>query len=37
MQDDEGKDVYRSYTPVSDNDQLGSVSFVIKVYPQVCE
>mmetsp|Transcript_738 Transcript_738/g.2013 ORF Transcript_738/g.2013 Transcript_738/m.2013 type:complete len:292 (-) Transcript_738:43-918(-) len=32
--DDDGKDVYRSYTPVSDDDQLGSVDFVIKVYPQ---
>lgn len=32
--DDEGKDVYRSYTPVSDDDQLGSVDFVIKIYPQ---
>lgn len=27
---DDGKDVYRSYTPVSDDDQLGSVDFVIK-------
>lgn len=31
---EDGKDVYRSYTPVSDNDQLGSVDFVIKIYPQ---
>lgn len=29
----DGKDVYRSYTPVSDDDQLGSVDFVIKLYP----
>jgi len=29
-----GKDVYRSYTPVSDDEQRGSVDFVIKVYPQ---
>lgn len=32
--DAEGKDVYRAYTPVSDDDQLGSVEFVIKIYPQ---
>lgn len=29
----DGKDVYRSYTPVSDDGQLGAVDFVIKVYP----
>ena len=28
----EGKDVIRSYTPVSSNDDLGYVDFVIKVY-----
>jgi cytochrome-b5 reductase len=33
-QDEAGKDVYRSYTPVSDDQQLGSVDFVMKVYPQ---
>ena len=33
-QDTDGKDVYRSYTPVTDDDQLGTVDFVIKVYPQ---
>eukprot|EP00983_Pelagomonas_calceolata_P132219 1161845-Pelagomonas_calceolata.AAC.6 len=32
--DENGKDVYRSYTPVSDDQQRGSVDFVIKVYPQ---
>eukprot|EP00877_Chromochloris_zofingiensis_P000050 jgi/Chrzof1/10045/Cz04g25060.t1 len=31
--DADGKDVYRPYTPVTDDDTLGSVSFVIKVYP----
>ncbi|KAG1681583.1 hypothetical protein FOA52_014091 [Chlamydomonas sp. UWO 241] len=31
---EDGKDVYRSYTPVSDDDQLGSVDFVIKIYDQ---
>ncbi|GLC37383.1 hypothetical protein PLESTB_001593200 [Pleodorina starrii] len=31
---DDGKDIYRPYTPVSDDDQLGSVDFVIKIYPQ---
>jgi len=30
--DEEGKDVQRSYTPVSSNDDLGYVDFVIKVY-----
>uniref|UniRef100_A0A7S1T145 NADH-cytochrome b5 reductase n=1 Tax=Tetraselmis chuii TaxID=63592 RepID=A0A7S1T145_9CHLO len=29
----DGKEVVRSYTPVSGEDQLGSVDFVIKVYP----
>ena len=33
--DSEGKDVYRSYTPVSDDKQRGWVDFVIKIYPQV--
>jgi hypothetical protein len=33
-QDEEGKDVYRSYTPVSSDSQLGYVDFVIKLYPQ---
>ncbi|KAG2495238.1 hypothetical protein HYH03_006511 [Edaphochlamys debaryana] len=33
-QDAEGKDVYRPYTPVSDDDQLGCVDFVIKLYPE---
>lgn len=32
--DAEGKDVYRPYTPVSSDDTLGRVEFVIKVYPQ---
>lgn len=32
--DEEGKDIYRAYTPISDDDQLGSVDFVIKLYPQ---
>jgi hypothetical protein len=32
--DADGKDVYRPYTPVSDDDALGRVEFVIKVYPQ---
>jgi cytochrome-b5 reductase len=31
--DSDGKDVYRSYTPVSDDDLLGAVEFVIKIYP----
>lgn len=31
---DDGSDVYRSYTPISDDDQLGSVDFIIKIYPQ---
>lgn len=30
----DGKDVYRSYTPVSDDDLRGAVEFVIKVYPE---
>jgi hypothetical protein len=30
--DDEGKEVQRSYTPVSSNDEKGYVDFVIKVY-----
>lgn len=32
--DDDGKDIYRPYTPVSDDDQRGSVDFVIKLYPE---
>lgn len=32
--DGDGKDVYRPYTPVTDDDALGKVEFVIKVYPQ---
>ncbi|KAF5827986.1 hypothetical protein DUNSADRAFT_18392 [Dunaliella salina] len=32
--DENGKDIYRSYTPISDDQQRGSVDFVIKVYPQ---
>ncbi len=35
LQDAEGKDVYRSYTPVSVNNLKGRVDFVIKLYPQV--
>lgn len=31
--DEEGKDVYRPYTPTTDDDTLGRVEFVIKVYP----
>ncbi|GFR42021.1 hypothetical protein Agub_g2837 [Astrephomene gubernaculifera] len=31
---DDGKDIYRPYTPVSDDEQLGCVDFVIKLYPQ---
>lgn len=31
---DDGKDVFRPYTPVTDDDTAGSVEFVIKVYPQ---
>ncbi|KAG2440007.1 hypothetical protein HXX76_004124 [Chlamydomonas incerta] len=30
---EDGKDVIRPYTPVSDDDQLGAVDFVIKLYP----
>lgn len=30
----DGKDVIRSYTPISDDDMLGAVEFVIKIYPQ---
>lgn len=30
--DEEGKDVIRSYTPVSSNDDKGYIDFVIKVY-----
>jgi cytochrome-b5 reductase len=33
--DADGKDVYRSYTPTSDDDLLGAVQFVIKLYPLV--
>ncbi len=29
----DGKDVIRSYTPVSDDDLLGAVEFVVKIYP----
>lgn len=29
----DGKDIIRSYTPVSDDDLLGAVEFVIKIYP----
>ncbi|GAX80681.1 hypothetical protein CEUSTIGMA_g8116.t1 [Chlamydomonas eustigma] len=32
--DGDGKDVYRSYTPISDNSLLGRVDFLIKLYPQ---
>eukprot|EP00878_Enallax_costatus_P004942 GHUV01005198.1.p1 GENE.GHUV01005198.1~~GHUV01005198.1.p1 ORF type:complete len:307 (+),score=67.97 GHUV01005198.1:76-921(+) len=31
--DADGKDVYRPYTPVTDDDTLGAVEFVIKIYP----
>ncbi|KXZ46818.1 hypothetical protein GPECTOR_40g552 [Gonium pectorale] len=31
---EDGKDIIRSYTPVSDDDLLGAVDFVIKIYPQ---
>ncbi len=31
---EDGKDIYRPYTPTSDDDLLGAVEFVIKVYPQ---
>lgn len=30
---DDGKDVFRPYTPVTDDDELGVVEFVIKTYP----
>ena len=30
--DAEGKEVQRSYTPVSSNDDIGYVDFVIKIY-----
>jgi len=33
LHNSEGKEVVRPYTPVSGEDQLGSVDFVIKVYP----
>lgn len=33
-QDQQGRDVQRSYTPVTGNETLGHVDFVIKVYPQ---
>lgn len=33
LQGKDGKDVFRPYTPVSDDRQLGFVDFVIKVYP----
>lgn len=32
--DGDGKDVYRPYTPVTDDDTLGAVEFVIKLYEQ---
>jgi hypothetical protein len=32
--DSDGKDVYRPYTPVTDDDTPGRVEFVIKLYPQ---
>lgn len=31
--DAEGKDVYRPYTPTTDDDTRGRVEFVIKIYP----
>jgi NAD(P)H-flavin reductase len=31
--DEEGKEFYRPYTPVSSDAQLGAVDFVIKLYP----
>ncbi len=31
--DADGKDVYRPYTPTTDDDMVGSVEFVIKIYP----
>jgi cytochrome-b5 reductase len=31
--DEDGKDVYRPYTPVTDDDLPGAVEFVIKLYP----
>lgn len=34
FQDDQGRDVLRSYTPVTGNETTGHVDFVIKVYPQ---
>lgn len=34
LKGEDGKDVYRPYTPMTDDDQLGYVDFVIKVYPQ---
>lgn len=32
--DSDGKDVYRPYTPTTDDDTPGSVEFVIKIYEQ---
>jgi cytochrome-b5 reductase len=32
--DADGKDVYRPYTPTTDDDTPGAVEFVIKLYPQ---
>lgn len=32
FKDDEGKDVIRSYTPITGDELPGSVTFVIKVY-----
>mmetsp|Transcript_30195 Transcript_30195/g.85278 ORF Transcript_30195/g.85278 Transcript_30195/m.85278 type:complete len:298 (-) Transcript_30195:16-909(-) len=34
LRNKDGKEVARSYTPVSGEDQLGFVDFVIKIYPQ---
>ncbi|GIL58869.1 hypothetical protein Vafri_13837 [Volvox africanus] len=31
---EDGNDIYRPYTPVSDDDQMGAVDFIIKIYPQ---
>jgi len=30
----DGKEISRAYTPISSNDDLGKVDFMIKVYPQ---
>jgi cytochrome-b5 reductase len=34
FQDQNGREVMRSYTPVTGNETVGYVDFVIKVYPQ---